>query len=137
MKILLASALAAAVALAVAAAALAALPRYPATKMNARGFGAVLASSNRQALYYWSREKPGGAIRCTGACAEAWPPLYVPKGMTVGAAMSGLSGRFGVVRRPDGRRQLTRNGRPLYSYAHEGPGVVLCDDVDGWFVVRL
>ena len=136
MKILV-SAVAAAFALAVTAAAFAALPRYPAIKMQARGFGPVLASSNRQALYYWSREKPGGAIRCTGACAKAWPPLYVPKGITVKAAMSGLSGRFGVVRRPDRRRQLTRNGRPLYSYAHEGPGLVLCDDVDGWFVVRL
>ncbi len=114
----------------------AALPRYPATKMTARGFGAVLASANRQALYYWSNEKPG-QIRCTGACAAAWPPLYVPKGVSVTARVPGLSGRFGVVRRPDGRRQLTRNGRAVYSYAHEGPGVVLCDDVGGWFVVRL
>src|SRR5215212_6206027 len=136
MKILV-SAVAAAVALAITAAAFAAPPRYPAIKMKTSSFGNVLASSNRQALYYWSEEKPRGAILCTGACAEAWPPLYVPKGMTVEAATSGLSGRFGVVRRPDGRRQLTRNGRPLYSYAHEGPGVVLCDDVDGWFVVRL
>src|SRR5215213_6257552 len=136
MKILV-SAVAVAIALAVAAAAIAALPRYPAIKMKTRAFGAVLASSNRQALYYWSREKPGGAIRCTGACAKAWPPLYVPNGMRVSMAMAGLSGRFGVVRRPDGRRQLTRNGRPLYSYAHEGPGVVLCDNVNGWFVVRL
>src|SRR5215208_4186708 len=112
MKILVAG-ITSVVALAVAAAAFAALPRYPATKMKTRSFGNVLASSNRQALYYWSREKPGGAIRCTGACADAWPPLYVPKGMTVSPAMSGLSGRFGVVRRPDGRRQLTRNGRPL------------------------
>ena len=128
---------AAVVALAVTAAALAALPRYPATTMKARGFGTVLASANRQALYYWSREQPGGAIRCTGACAQAWPPLVVPKGIMVKTRIAGIAGRFGVVRRPDGRRQLTRNGRPLYSYAHEGPGVVLCDDVNGWFVVRL
>ena len=136
MKILVAS-VAATVALAVTAVALAAHPRYPAIKMKTRSFGTVLASSNRQALYYWSREKPGGAIRCTGACAQAWPPLYVPKGVMVKAHIAGFSGRFGVVRRPDGRRQLTRNGRPLYSYAHEGPGLVLCDNVDGWFVVRL
>ena len=112
------------------------LPRYPAVKMHVRGFGVVLASSNRQALYYWSKEKPG-AIACTGSCAAAWPPLYVPNGVSVKAKQPGLSGRFGVVRRPDGRRQLTRNGRAVYSYAHERPGVVLCDDVDGWFVVRL
>jgi predicted lipoprotein with Yx(FWY)xxD motif len=124
------------VALAVTAAAVAALPRYPATTMKARGFGTVLASSNRQALYYWSREK-AGSIRCTGACARAWPPLVVPKGVIVKGRIAGIAGRFGVVRRPDGRRQLTHNGRAVYSYAHEGPGVVLCDDVDGWFVVRL
>jgi len=127
---------AAAVALAVTAAALAALPRYPATTMKARGFGTVLASANRQALYYWSREKVG-SIRCTGACAQAWPPLVVPKGVMVKTRIAGIAGRFGVVRRPDGRRQLTHNGRAVYSYAHEGPGVVRCDDVDGWFVVRL
>src|SRR5215217_8788287 len=110
---------AAVVALAVTAAALAALPRYPATTMKAHGFGTVLASANRQALYYWTREKPGGAIRCTGACAQAWPPLYVRKGVMVKSTIAGFSGRFGVVRRPDGRRQLTHNGRPVYSYAHE------------------
>jgi len=124
------------VALAVAAGAGAALPRYPATTMKARGFGAVLASANHQALYYWSREK-AGSIRCTGTCAQAWPPLVVPKGVTVKAKVAGIAGRFGVVRRADGRRQLTHNGRAVYSYAHEGPRVVLCDDVDGWFVVRL
>ena len=136
MKILVA-AISAAIALAVTAAAFAALPRYPVAKLKTRSFGTVLASSNRQALYYWTREKPGGTIRCTGACAQAWPPLYVPKGVMVKSTIAGFSGRFGVVRRPDGRRQLTRNGRPVYSYAHEGPGVVLCNDVNGWFVVRL
>jgi len=135
MRIVL-GAVAAFVALAVTAAALAALPRYPATTIKARGFGTVLASANRQALYYWSREKVG-SIRCTRACAQAWPPLVVPKGVMVKTRIAGIAGRFGVVRRPDGRRQLTHNGRAVYSYAHEGPGVVLCDDVDGWFVVRL
>jgi len=136
MKVI-ASAAVAAVTLTLAAAGLAALPKYPVAKLKTRSFGTVLASSNRQALYYWTREKPGGAIRCTGACAKAWPPLYVPTGVMVKSTIAGFSGRFGVVRRADGRRQLTHNGRPVYSYAHEGPGVVLCNDVNGWFVVRL
>ena len=38
---------------------------------------------------------------------------------------------------PDGRWQVTHRGLPVYSYAHEAPEQVLCDDVDGWFVVRL
>jgi hypothetical protein len=38
---------------------------------------------------------------------------------------------------PDGRLPVTFRGLPVYTYAHEGPTQVLCDDVDGWFVVRL
>jgi predicted lipoprotein with Yx(FWY)xxD motif len=51
--------------------------------------------------------------------------------------VAGISGTFGVVRRPDGRRQVTHNGLAVYTYAHEGPRQVLCNNVDGWFVVRL
>jgi predicted lipoprotein with Yx(FWY)xxD motif len=54
----------------------------------------------------------------------------------VPATIRGVAGRFGTVRRPDGRRQVTYQGRPIYSYAHEGPRQVLCNDVDGWFVAR-
>jgi predicted lipoprotein with Yx(FWY)xxD motif len=49
----------------------------------------------------------------------------------------GLSGVFGTVRRPDGRLQVTRNKLPVYTYVHERPRQVLCDNVDGWFVIRL
>jgi predicted lipoprotein with Yx(FWY)xxD motif len=119
-----------------AAGAGAANPTYPARTMKAAGFGTVLASSNLQALYYWSKE-PKGTIRCTGSCAKLWPPLIVPKGTSVPRTRPGIKGTFGTIRRPDGRRQLTHNGRAVYSYVHEGPRKVLCDDVDGWFVVRV
>jgi hypothetical protein len=33
--------------------------------------------------------------------------------------------------------KLTHNGLPVYTYVNEGPGQVLCDDVDGWSVVRV
>ena len=36
-----------------------------------------------------------------------------------------------------GRYQVTFRGLPVYSYAHEAPEQVLCNNVDGWFVVRL
>ena len=48
----------------------------------------------------------------------------------------GLDGSFSTIRRPDGRLQLTYDRLPLYTYAHEGPREVLCNDVDGWFVVK-
>ena len=114
----------------------AANPTYPARTMKAAGFGTVLASSNFQALYSWSKEPPG-TIRCTGACAKLWPPLYVPRGAKVPRTIKGIKGTFGTIRRPGGRLQVTHNGRAVYSYVHEGPRKVLCDDVDGWFVVRV
>lgn len=107
------------------------------TKLRADNLGAtVLARGDRQALYYWNRERDG-RIRCVGACAKAWPPYIIPADRTVPRKLRGFSGVFGTVERADGRRQLTYNRRPLYTYAHEDRGVVLCDDVDGWFAIRL
>jgi hypothetical protein len=51
--------------------------------------------------------------------------------------VAGIKGTFGTIRRPDGKRQVTFNRLPVYTYAHEGPTQVLCNNVDGWFVVRL
>jgi predicted lipoprotein with Yx(FWY)xxD motif len=45
-------------------------------------------------------------------------------------------GTLGQVRRPDGSHQVTLNGRPLYTYRHDTPTRILCDAVDGWYVVR-
>lgn len=99
-------------------------------------FGRVLSTPGKQALYYWNRERDG-RVRCTGSCAVAWPPVIVPRGVAVPRRVAGIKGTFGVARRPDGRRQVTHNGRPVYAYANEGPRQVLCNDVDGWFVVRV
>jgi predicted lipoprotein with Yx(FWY)xxD motif len=112
--------------------------RAPVIKYQDDRFGAILATPKKKALYYWNVEKrAGGKIRCKGACAAAWPPLLVRTRSQVPSRIAGIPGRFGVIRRPSGRLQVTHRGLPVYSYAHEAPEQVLCDDVDGWFVVRL
>ena len=127
----------AAAALVVASAPMAA-GRAPVIRYKDDQFGAVLATPKKQALYYRNVEKrAGGKIRCTGACARLWPPLIVKSRTAVPKRIAGISGTFGVIRRPSGRLQVTRNGLPVYTYAHEGPEQVLCNNVDGWFVVRL
>jgi predicted lipoprotein with Yx(FWY)xxD motif len=101
-------------------------------------FGKVLSRTDKQVLYYWQVEKKaGGKIRCVGACATAWPPLIVKSAAAVPRKIAGLSGIFGTIRRPNGKLQVTRNKLPVYTYAHERPRQVLCNNVDGWFVVRL
>lgn len=110
----------------------------PVIKYRDNVFGPILATPRKQALYYWRVEKrAGGKIKCTGACAKAWPPLIVRSRSAVSRQIAGIPGRFGVIRRPDGRLQVTHRGLAVYTYAHERPEQVLCDNVDGWFVVRL
>ena len=109
----------------------------PVRKIVVRPFGPVLATPSRRALYFWTVEKRDFKVHCTGSCARAWPPLVVPAGRSVPRRIAGFKGVFGTIRRPDGRRQVTWNRLPVYTYAHERPGQVLCDNVDGWFVVRV
>lgn len=113
-------------------------PRPPAVKVKNRAFGGILQSTNKLPLYYWSVEKrAGGKIRCTGECARVWPPLVVKGRAAVPPTMRGVKGKFGVVKRADGRLQVTFRGLPLYAYHDDPPNTVLCDNVDGWFVVRV
>jgi predicted lipoprotein with Yx(FWY)xxD motif len=110
----------------------------PVIKYKDDRFGAILATPKKQALYYWNVEKrAGGKIRCTGSCARLWPPLVVKSRSVVPRRITGIKGVFGVIKRPKGKLQVTHNGLPVYTYVHEGPEQVLCDNVDGWFVVRL
>jgi predicted lipoprotein with Yx(FWY)xxD motif len=90
-------------------------------------FGTMLFDSRKQAIYVFERDAKGKTV-CYGECAEAWPPVY-----TVGEPVAGSGvkrGLLGTLERRDGRRQVTYAGKPLYFYAHERPGQVLCHDVN-------
>ena len=110
----------------------------PGTRITVRpsDFGPMLFDARGQAIYLFDREttrKP----RCYGACAEAWPPVLT-KGdpVATGATRRGM---LGTTRRSDGAVQVTYGGHPLYFYAHEEPGQVLCHNVEEygglWLVV--
>jgi predicted lipoprotein with Yx(FWY)xxD motif len=101
-------------------------------------FGRILFDGRGRALYAFTRDRRGGPSTCYGACAAAWPVYYA--GSTLRAGRGVRQRLIGTVRRRDGRRQVTYNGWPLYYYAHEGPGQVLCQNVREfgglWLVVR-
>ncbi|HEX3226281.1 MAG TPA: hypothetical protein VHQ89_09310 [Gaiellaceae bacterium] len=86
------------------------------------GAGSVLVDAKGKALYRSDQER-NGKVLCTGACLSFWQPLTVsgtPKG-------KGVSGKLAIVRRPDGGRQVTFNGRLLYSFKLDKAGKVTGD----------
>ncbi len=83
----------------------------PVVVIKTSNLGKVLATTGKLGLYTWNVEKKaGGKVRCTGACAKAWPPVLV-KG-PVQRRIKGIHATFGTVRRPSGKTQLTVNGLP-------------------------
>ena len=107
----------------------------PVVKLKTASFGTVLATRGHLALYTWNKEK-GTKVRCTGACAKAWPPLTIPHGTMAPKHIAGVMGTFGEVMRPDGKTQVTYQGHPLYTFSEDTPTKILCNGVNGWFVVK-
>lgn len=99
-------------------------------------FGRMLWGPKRQAIYIFERDAPD-RTRCYGECAKAWPPVYTKARPIPGRGV--MRSLLGSIRRRDGRRQVTYAGKPLYYYANEGPGQVLCHNVNLngglWWVV--
>jgi predicted lipoprotein with Yx(FWY)xxD motif len=106
----------------------------PAIEMKAKNLGKVIATPAKLGIYYWDTEKKaGGKIKCTGTCAVEWPPVYVTG--TVAKHVTGVMATFGTIKRA-GKRQLTVNGLPAYTYRGDSAGIVKCDNVNGWHAVR-
>lgn len=103
--------------------------------------GAVLVDSAGKALYEPDQEMADSSVVCAGACADIWKPLTIDSGMPTG---HDVTGKLGVVERPDGTRQVTLDGRRLYSFVQDSPGEVtgdgFSDAFDGqtftWHVVN-
>jgi predicted lipoprotein with Yx(FWY)xxD motif len=81
----------------------------------------VLTNKKGHTLYSLSIEK-NGRFTCTGECLSVWHPLVVPaKTKPTGPV------KLGIVKRPDGRLQVTYRGRPLYRF----DGDAKAGDVNG------
>jgi predicted lipoprotein with Yx(FWY)xxD motif len=99
--------------------------------------GTFLVDANGRALYLWDADH-GSKSTCSGACAQAWPPLTTtgtPKAS--GAVKASL---LGTIKRADGSREVTYAGHPLYYYVGDtGPGQTTGQGSNGfgapWWVV--
>jgi predicted lipoprotein with Yx(FWY)xxD motif len=93
------------------------------------GIGNVLVDSTGKALYS-PDEEANGKVLCTGACTSFWMPLAAGGGTP--AAVPGVA-NLGVVDRPDGTKQVTAGGRPLYTFTEDSPGNIKGNDFSDAF----
>ena len=100
-------------------------------------YGPVVADGRGEAFYLFAGEKSNRS-RCYGACADRWPPVLANGKPRAGPG--GHSRLLGTTRRTDGKVQLTYAGHPMYYYAGDAPGRILCQGVTEfgglWLVVR-
>ena len=96
----------------------------------------ILVNRRGMTLYHLSVERQGHFICKDATCLSLWKPLVVARGVTPSGAKS-----LGVVKRPDGRRQVAYKGVPLYTFVQDRkPGDTKGNgfrDVGVWRVVTV
>jgi predicted lipoprotein with Yx(FWY)xxD motif len=92
--------------------------------------GEVLVDSEGRALYASEQEIAAGMVLCAEGCTSIWEPLTLDTGAPTG---NSVSGDLGVIERPDGSRQVTLDGKLLYSFVEDEPGEVTGDGFEDAF----
>ncbi|MEV4417899.1 hypothetical protein [Catellatospora sp. NPDC049609] len=111
-----------------------ALINTPKGKAVADHQGYVLYTSKKDRV---SKDGKAVSSSCDATCAKTWPPALAESGMPI--ALPGIDPRaLGVLVRPDGGKQITLNGHPLYRYINDArPGQPSGDGVEGiWQIAR-
>jgi predicted lipoprotein with Yx(FWY)xxD motif len=101
---------------------------------NDSHFGSIIVDSNGNTLYFFSFDANGSSA-CTGNCLATWPVAYVAN-PTLGTGL--IDSDFSFIARPDGSKQTTYKGWPLYTFSHDtAPGQTNGDGVENiWFVAK-
>lgn len=108
----------------------------PTVTVAVTSVGPTLVDGAGMALYVYSGDHDATAT-CTGACAEAWPPLTIPTG-THPTSGTTVTGTVGASPQPNGPLQVTYDGHPLYTFVGDtSPGQVNGDGSAGFSVVKV
>jgi len=82
--------------------------------------GPVLATPTAFGTYrslYALTFDPPDATTCTGPCTGIWPPLLTTREPAAGSGVN--RDALGILQRPDGTRQVTYFGHPVYLFAFD------------------
>lgn len=97
--------------------------------------GQIVVDGKGMSVYYFTKDtKDSGTSACTGGCLTAWPPVTTTSATP---AVEGVTGTVGTITTPDGKKQLTINGMPVYYYAKDkAAGDITGQGVGGvWYLV--
>ena len=104
-------------------------------KVASSSAGQIVVDSKGMSLYFFTKDvKDSGTSACTGACLTAWPVFTTTSDKPT---VEGVTGTVGTIATPDGKKQVTLNGMPLYYYAKDkAPGDVTGQGVQSvWYLV--
>ena len=102
----------------------------PTETVPAQVHAGVLVDPSGYMLYTYEQDPPGQS-RCSGFCAEEFPPL---RAFPEAREACG----FTILSRDDGTRQWAYRGRPLYRYRRDRANDLLRDDRGShWRIVRI
>ncbi|MDI3212175.1 hypothetical protein [Arthrobacter sp. AL12] len=107
----------------------------PDLKVADSAAGRIVVDGKGMSIYYYTKDvKDSGTSTCTGGCLAAWPPVLAG---TDAPAVDGVTGTVGTIATPDGKKQLTVNGMPVYYYAKDlAAGDILGQGVGSvWYLV--
>jgi len=89
----------------------------PDLKVADSSAGRIVVDGKGMSVYYYTKDvKDSGTSTCTGGCLEAWPPVLATADTP---AVDGVTGTVGTITTPEGKKQLTVNGMPVYSFAKD------------------
>jgi predicted lipoprotein with Yx(FWY)xxD motif len=106
-----------------------------------KGLGTVLVDGQGLTLYLFVPDKQSGSSTCYNTCAQGWPPLLLPTGVTPPVAGSGVkTSLLGTTQRTDGTTQVIYNKWPLYLWVGDSePGQATGQGLDNlgglWYVL--
>ncbi len=115
-------------------------PQYAVLSRGVPGLGKIITDGKGLTLYMYAPDHRGRS-RCSGFCAQQWPPLVLPRGVTRPEAGPGVrASLLGTVRRANGELQRTYGGWPLYLWiGDQSPGQATgqADDMGLWYVLSV